>query len=166
MLLIDKSFSGTGKKIINDFLQSFQNEFEKFVINYADHSTVDCDLEHIFWFGEQQVKTAATCALNKPCNGHLMQEPVNLFGAALTILPIFTRYKSDDEEVLLIDNNTLEQLGRKIIGQANSNVCGGFVIPKKLQSITSFYDENAEKEKYQSFPGVIMLWTVYKFTRT
>lgn len=25
--------------------------------------------------GEQQVKTAVTCALNKPCNGYFMQEP-------------------------------------------------------------------------------------------
>jgi len=247
MLIIDKCFSGTGKKLINDFIQSFQNEFEKFVINYAEHSTVDCDLEHIFWFGEQQIKTAVTCALNKPCNGYFMQEPVvsrkrkintkkkekidysngrvdywcrfgertkisillevkhhwlnlykndrftfykeaekrhvkaisqikdikkdeyntgNLFGAALTILPIFTRYKSDDEETLIINNNKLEKLGEEIIGLANSNACGGFVIPRKLQPITSFYDENAEKEKYQSFPAVLMLWTVYKFTRT
>ena len=245
MLIIDKNFSGTGKKLINDFLKSFQNEFKMFVINYAKHSTEDYGLEHIFWFGEQQIKTAVTCALNKPCNGYLMQEPGvsrkintekreentyangrldywcrfggstkisilievkhhwinlykngnftfykearnrhtkaikqiknikkedynidNLFGAALTILPIFTRYKSTDEEMLLINNKTIEQLGGKIIGQAKSNACGGFVIPKKLQSITSFYDENAEKEKYQSFPGVIMLWTIYKFTKT
>ena len=245
MLIIDKKFSGSGKRLINEFIQSLQDEFEKFVIKYAEHSVHDNELEHIFWFGEQQVKTAITSALNKICNGYFMQEPGvsrkinteeeescdcsngrvdywcrfgentkisilievkhhwisyyksgrftlykeaenrhliaigqvkdiikkdycidNLFGAALTILPIFTRYNSDDEEILLISDKKLEELGAKIIGCAKSNVCGGFVIPRRLQTITSFYDETAEKEKYQSFPGVIMLWTVYKFTRS
>ena len=245
MLIIDKSFTGTGKLLINNFLQSFQNEFEKFVINYAEHSTNDYELEHIFWFSEQQVKTAVTCALNKPCNGHFMQEPSvsrkintkkreendysngrvdywcrfgentklsillevkhhwinlyknghftlykmakerhkkaigqiknikkddynidNLFGAALTILPIFTRYKSKNEEILQINNTSIEKLGEEVLGQANSNACGGFVIPKKLQVITSFYDEDADKERFQSFPGIIMLWSLHKFTRT
>jgi hypothetical protein len=245
MLIINKKFSGTGKKLINDFIRSFHDEFEKFVINYAKCSTLDDELEHIFWFGEQQVKTAVTCALCKVCKGHLMQEPVvyrkintekkeenqfangrldywcrygsktkisilievkhhwisldknrkyvlykeaerrhalairqiksikkddynidNLYGAALTILPIFTRYNTSDDKLLLLNKNQLSELCEEILGTANSNVCGGFLIPKELQSITTFYDENAEKNKYQSFPGVILIWTLYKFTRT
>jgi len=243
MLVIDKKFTGTGEKLIKDFLQSFQKEFEKFVINYAEHSVEDQELEHIFWFSEQQVKTAVTCALNKPCNGYFMQEPGvlrkihtkkekkkeykngradywcrfgdktrlsilievkhhwinlyknhnftfykiaqerhikaieqikniekndynidNLFGTVLTILPIFTRYNSNDEDPLIINNNSIQEICEKMIGKAKSNACGGFVIPKKFQTITSFFDDT-EKEKFQSFPGVIMLWTLYKFTR-
>lgn len=75
MLIIDRKFTGTGKILIKGFLQSFQKEFEKFVINYAELSVEDQELEHIFWFSEQQIKTAVTCALNKPCNGYFMQEP-------------------------------------------------------------------------------------------
>jgi len=244
MLIVNKKFSGKGSKLINDFIRSFHNEFEKFILNYVKYSILDDELEHIFWFGEQQVKTAVTCVLCKLCKGYVMQEPAvyrkintekeenqlkngrvdywcrygnktkisilievkhhwinldknkqyvlykeaqrrhmsaieqiknikkddyiidNLYGAALTILPIFTRYDSPDEKLLLLNRNQLSEICKGIIGTAKSNVCGGFLIPKKLQSIMTFYDENAEKDKYQSFPGVILVWTLYKFTKT
>ena len=244
MLIINKNFSGTGKKLINDFIISFHDEFEKFVLNYAKRSLLDDELEHIFWFGEEQVKTAVACVLCRLCKGYVMQEPAvyrkintekkeenqlksgrvdywcrygnktkisilievkhhwinldknkqyvlykeaqrrhlsaikqiknikkddynidNLYGAALTILPIFTRYDTPDENLLLLNKNQLSEICEEIVGTANSNGCGGFLIPKELQSITTFYDENVEKDKYQSFPGVILIWTLYKFTR-
>ena len=244
MLLIDKKFFGTGKLLINDFIQSFQKEFERFILNYAEQSINDQELEHIFWVGEQQVKTAVTCALRKPCNGYFMQESGvyrkpnlnatnkrnykngrvdywcrygnstklsillelkhhwinyssneeytlyeeakkrhekavfdiknikkadytidNLFGAALTILPLFTRYKTDENKIVTLSKNKLKDLCEKILGTAKSNACGGFVIPSRLQEITTFYDSNTGKEGFQSFPAIIMLWSIYKFTK-
>lgn len=245
MIIINKSFNGSGKKLINKFIKSFSGEFEKFVINYANNSLDEDDLEHIFWFGEQQVKTAVTCALNRPCNGNFMQEPVvsrrsintqdesdevcsngrvdymcrygtnrkisillevkhhwinmhrngkhhlysiarkrhekaikqlksieksyhivdHLYGAALTIVPIFTRYKTAEDKLFVINNNLIADLGQKIINETKFHACSGFVIPKNLQQITSFYDEKAKAGKFQSFPGLIMLWSLYKLTK-
>lgn len=76
------------------------------------------------------------------------------------------RYDSCDKKILQLNRTSIENLMEQIIGQTNSNACGGFVIPQKFQAITSFHDEAANKERFQSFPGVITLYTLYKFTRT
>ncbi len=246
MFIIKKQFSGDGSRLIKKFIITFQNNIENFILNYAEKSIRENELEHIFWYGEQQIKTAVTCSLNESCNGYFMQEPAvnrkkkintnvsydeysngrldywcrfgditkisilievkhhwiniyknmqhtlykevinrhleaikqiknikksdyiidNLYGVALTILPIFTRYKSLNNNPLLMDNNSLEILGRKILKQVQSNACSGFIIPNQLQSITDFHNENTSKIEYQSFPGVILLWNISKFTRT
>ncbi len=249
MLIINKEFEKTGKILINNFIKEFQDEFKDFILNYARNSIeMDHELEHIFFLGEQQVKTAVTYALYKPCNGYFMQEPPvsrrpadiekarnkdysngrvdywccfgqktklsillevkhswinykkesvectlysdtkkqhekaisqiknikkddyntgNLYGTALTVLPIFTRYKSLDDTVLELDEKRINELGNNVLCQDNIfDACGGIVFPKELQTIISFDDESSSKKtRYQSFPGIFLLWSLFKFTK-
>jgi hypothetical protein len=75
VLLYDKSFLGKGKKLIKEFISGFQDNLSKNIFQYAKLSKNDGEIEHLFWYGEQQLKTAATTSLFKLCNGYIMQEP-------------------------------------------------------------------------------------------
>ncbi len=88
----------------------------------------------------------------------------NLFGIALTLLPLYARYKSPDEKVITISDEVLENICRDTMDKTDSHACGGFIIPCKLQEI--FDMSEPEKENYESYPGFVFLWSVSKFTKS
>ncbi len=237
-----KHFNKKGARLIPEFTKQFQDVFATDVCKYAEMSKRDIGLEHIFWEGEQQLKTAVTTTLYSICNGFFMQEvPVsrrvekrisgkqrlqpgrvdywcrigdstrisllievkqewiryyhpdkitrlgnvvkkhnqaitqikdidkkdfmedNLFGIALTLLPIFVKYTSQVDKIIKISNQVLENICKKAMNETNSHACGGFVMPPELQKI--FHWPEAGRERYESYPGFIFVWSIYKSTK-
>lgn len=242
VLLYEKNFSGKGKNLIKEFIHGFQANFSKDICQYARLSKNDQGIEHLFWYGEQQLKTAATTSLCKLCNGYIMQEPgvarkvikskraatdykngrvdywcrigkttkvsilvemkhgwiryyspkkwtiyryaldrhelaikqvhdieksdfiINhLYGVALTVLPMFTKYKSLNENIQSVNQRILTNICEQAIKNTRVNACGGFVIPNSLQEITDWSDE--KRKIYESYPGLVFLWSIYKYTK-
>ena len=242
VLLFEKNFSGKGKNLIKDFMSGFQANLSKDICQYAKLSKNDKGIEHLFWYGEQQLKTAATTSLFKLCNGYIMQEPgvtrkVNksrvsaadykngrvdywcrigkttrvsilvemkhgwiryyspekwtiykyasdrhesaikqlhdieksdfiinhLYGVALTVLPMFTKYESIDENYQSLNQKTLTNICGQAIKNTKVHACGGFVMPDSIQEITDWSDEKTKI--YESYPGLVYLWSIYKYTK-
>ncbi len=242
ILLYQKSLSGKGRNIVKNFVYNFQKNIIDDIYLYANYSINDQGLDHLFWYGEQQLKTAVTTALYKLCDGYMMQEPGvarkvnkskeskndykngrvdywcriggptkisilvemkhawiryyspkkwtiykyaldrhesavkqvndiekgefiddNLFGVALTILPMFSEHKSEDEEVQKMESFTLRAICEQAIKTQKVNACGGCIMDDEFLEITDWSDE--DKERYESYPGVVFLWSIYKFTR-
>ena len=242
ILLYEKSFSGKGSFIITKFIEDFQNNFSEDIFKYANSSMNDLGIEHLFWYGEQQIKTAVTTSLSRLCNGYVMQEPGvarkvlkekssnvehkngrvdywcrtgqtvklsilaevkqawiryyspnrwtmykyardshksavkqikdidksdfivdNLYGVALTILPIFTRYKSLKAKVIKINSEILTEICLKALAATKVHACGGFIIPDNFQEISDWSYDNIKI--YESYPGLLFLWSIYKFTK-
>ena len=242
VLLYEKSFSGKGKNLVKEFVNGFQANFSKDICQYASRSKNDQGIDHLFWYGEQQLKTAATTSLYKLCNGYIMQEPGvarkiskskkraldysngrvdywcrigkttkvsilvemkqgwiryyspkkwkiykyaidrhesaikqihdieksdfivdQLYGIALTVLPMFTKYKSPDEKVQSVNQKTLCKICEKTIRNKKVHACGGFVLPDKFQEISDWSE--GKKERFESYPGLMFLWSIYKFTK-
>lgn len=242
VFLYDKRFSGEGKNLVKKFISEFQIKFFKDICQYARLSKTDQKLDHLFWYGEQQLKTAATSSLSKLCNGYVKQEPGvsrkvikskkgttdykngrvdyfcrfgkatkvsllvemkqawiryytpkkwtlysyalvkhqaarkqihsieknafiidNLYGAALTILPMFTRHDSPDETVQKMNIKTLNLICENVIRKAGVHACSGFLLPEEFKGISDWSDK--KKQIYESYPGLIFLWSIYKFTK-
>jgi len=87
----------------------------------------------------------------------------NLYGIALTLLPLFARYKSPNGKPIKISNEVLGNICSKTMKKTNSHACGGFVIPEGLQE--RFDCSEPDKKIYESYPGFIFLWSVYKCTK-
>ncbi len=200
ILLYKKSLSGKGKNIIKNFVYSLQKNIIGDIYQYANYRINDQGLDHLFLYGEQQLKTAVTTALYKLCGGYMMQEPGvarkvnkgkksendykngrvdywcriggsikisiivemkhgwiryyspkrwtiykyaldrhesavkqikdiekndfiidNLFGVALTILPMFSRHKSEDEKVNKMEPSTLRNICEQIMNRTFRN---------------------------------------------
>ncbi len=88
----------------------------------------------------------------------------NLYGIALTLLPLFAKYKSSDSKPIKISSEVLGKICSKTMKKTNSHACGSFIIPEGLQEISDWPKQ--DKTIYESYPGFIFVWYIYKCTRT
>lgn len=242
ILLYEKSFSGQGRNLIKNFIGNLQDRIVEDVFQYSMKSKGDQGTDHLFWYGEQQLKTAVTSSIYNICDGYLMQEPGiarkvnkskedkndykngrvdywcrfgnatkisilleikhawiryyspekwtiyqyaldrhesavgqirdieksdlivdNLYGIALTILPVFKRHNSLNEDVDKIGSVVLSNICRDAMTKDMVHACGGCEMHESLLEILDW--SNEEKKLYESYPGIIFLWSIYKFTK-
>jgi hypothetical protein len=92
----------------------------------------------------------------------------NLYGVALSVLPVFCRYKEDSDPIT-INKNTFEVMSENVINKikainnTKANICSYINIDNKLSIIDSW--PYKDKTIYESHPGVLLAWSIRKFTR-
>jgi hypothetical protein len=82
-----------------------------------------------------------------------------LFGVAMTILPVFTRYPNKKSSPIKFKNCTLKEIASTARKKAKAHACGYFRIPSALSPIDTFGYNN---EMHESYPGVVMIYSIYK----
>jgi len=87
----------------------------------------------------------------------------SLYGLALTILPIYVRYKSKEEDPVYLNTKLLNAIAGEARREANANAYGAFCLKKEL-CLKDFWDTD-NGTVYQSYPGVVLLWSINKLTR-
>lgn len=232
-----KKIKGSSSTILHEFIDEFQNSFCRRAKQYIKYKIDDEEIEHIFYYGEQQTKSFITATLDQLCDSYFMQEfsierknirgkkasdPKsgrvdyyfrygentkfsallevkqgwiryynkekwtmyayvferhqsaveqlkkikdklyfkidNLYGLALTILPLFVRY-SKGEKQMSLNSDTLCKIAGDALYRSGAYACGYWVIPRKLCPI-----DNWEKI-YENHPGIVFLWSISKYTR-
>ena len=245
-----KQFGGAGSKLVWRFAKELRKQFRNRVEAYARHRLLDLDdggFEHAFYYGEQQVKTYLTAALDAVCSSNFMQEvgverrkertgkkqewgsgavdywcrygeatqtslllevkhfwiryyperederwctvyaigrhrhqeaveqinsiedkmdftTDNLYGLALTILPVVVKYKEEPEEPTLLDRASLQEIGERAMTELSGHAFGAFTLPKELAVVDEWTDDEGEA-RFENHPGVVMVWSAKKFSR-
>lgn len=86
----------------------------------------------------------------------------SLFGVAMTILPIFTRYPTKDASIIRLSRKKINEIAQSAMKIAKANCYGYFLMPKQLLIIDEW---DYGKKTYESYPGVIIIYTINKYSR-
>ena len=244
-----KQFRGTGSKLVWRFAEELQKEFKERVEAYARHRLPELEdggFEHAFYYGEQQVKTYITAALDAVCSTNFMQEvgverrkgrkgkkqvwgsgavdywcrygettqtsfllevkhywiryypdrdddwctvhaegrhrhdkavkqidsiedkmnftTDNLYGLALTVLPVYVKYPEEPDSPARLDEDTLEEIGHLAMNELGGHAFGAFTLPKDLAIVDEWSDDEGVS-RFENHPGVVMVWSAQKFSR-
>ena len=84
----------------------------------------------------------------------------NLYGVALTVLPIFVRYDSADDPQVTLRSRQLAAVAEKAREKLNGHAVGVFAMPRAA-AVTVEFDSGT----VESNPGVVLVWSVFKFSR-
>lgn len=90
-------------------------------------------------------------------NGHL-------FGAALSVVPIFIRYANENETPLAMNDELLKEV--LVDAMKKSGARFGYIkgVPEKLNKIAECQNSKGNVI-YESYPAILLLWSVNKITR-
>jgi hypothetical protein len=76
-LILEKTFKGSGSRLIKEFPYALQKAFQSRIAKYAIHRLKDLKtggFEHAFYYGEQRTKSFITAALDEVCDSNFIQE--------------------------------------------------------------------------------------------
>lgn len=89
----------------------------------------------------------------------------NLYGLALTILPIYTRYPNKNSPRVKLTTKIIESIANKAMQIANADAFGSWIIPDAYCPIDTWYESENSIKKNENHPGIIFLWSIKKFTK-
>jgi hypothetical protein len=87
-----------------------------------------------------------------------------LYGLALTVLPIYVRYKSSGDSEIRLNYDILNKIGRAAKTELKAHAYGCFSISKKMSPV-DVWNEAGRAYIRENHPGVILVWSILKCTK-
>jgi hypothetical protein len=88
----------------------------------------------------------------------------HLFGAALSVVPVFVRYNQKEETPYVMDSERLEAILKYALKKSDAHF--GYIksLPDGLNNVDECQAANG-RTVFESYPAVLLLWSVNKFHR-
>lgn len=86
----------------------------------------------------------------------------HLYGLAMTILPIYSRYGSGTDPLVKLQSKVLSAVAEEARTKSNADAYGAFVFPAEVAPIDTW--DNEDGQIHENHPGLVLLWSMNKFT--
>lgn len=88
----------------------------------------------------------------------------NLYGIAMSVIPVYARYKDVDENIISIKNSKVTEIGDNLIKSLKADALFFNKIRNSDNIIHHFTPENKD-DKFESHPGVFIVYSIRKYTK-